>query len=88
MKVSREEMVECRTNLLQILHHKREFLHVSLVALLPRLLLRAAGVPAQTLNDVMRHWRAPVVFRRLPTQSDSVLSHQVDFELGRRVRWV
>lgn len=88
MKVSREEMVECRTNLLQILHHKREFLHVSLVALLPRLLLLAAGVPAQTLNDVMRHRRASVVFRRLPTQSDSVLCHQVDFELGRGVRWV
>ena len=72
-------------DLLQVLHHEGELLHVSLVALLPGLLLFAAGVPAQTLDDVMLHRRATVVFRRLPAQSDGVLCHQVDLQLGRGV---
>lgn len=76
------------TDLLQILHHKGEFLHISLVALLPGLLLLATGVPTQTLNDVMCHWGATVILGSLPAQSDGVLCHQVNPYLGGRVRWV
>ena len=58
MKAGSESSVILRrtkTNLLQVLHHEGEFLHVSLVALLPGLLLLATSIPAQTLDDVMRH---------------------------------
>lgn len=76
------------TDLLQVLHHKCELLHISLIALLPGLLLLAAGVPAQTLNDVMLHRRAAIVFGRLPAQGDSVLRHQVHLHLGGGVRGI
>lgn len=78
----------CETGLLQVFHHKGELLHVSLVALLPGLLLLSAGVPAQTLDDVVCYWRATVVFGTLPAQGDSILGHQVDLHLCGGVRWV
>lgn len=79
---------ERRTGLLQVLNHKGEFLHVSLVALLPGLLLLPAGVPAQAFYYVVGHWRATIVFGTLPTQRDSILCHQIDFQLCGGVRWV
>lgn len=76
------------TCLLQVFNHEGEFLHISLVALLPGLLFLPAGVPAQTLNDVVRHRRAAVVFGTLPAESDGILCHQVDLQLCGGVRWV
>lgn len=79
---------DSRPDLLKVLHHEAELLHVSLVALLPRFLLFAAGVPAQALHHIMFDGRAAVVFGRLPGQGHRVLGHQGDLQLGRRVRWV
>lgn len=76
------------TDLLQVLHLEGELFHVSLVALFPGLLLLATGVPAQTFDDIMLHWRSAIVFGRLPAQSHGVLRHQIDLQLGGGVRWV
>ena len=81
-------LVVFRTDLLQVLHHEGELLYFSLVALLPRLLLLAASVPAQTLDEVVCDGRAAVVLRRLPAQGHRGLGDKVHPDLGGGVRRV